>query len=58
MPLEDLPGRKLPQQTGPQASLQPARLTNQNPERNSEQTTPAALCQLCGELNRLTDYHL
>lgn len=57
MPLDDLPGRKLPQQTGPKASLQPVSLTNQNSERNSEQTMPAALHQLFGELKRLTDYH-
>lgn len=29
-PIRDLPGRNLPQQTGPEASLQPVRLTNQN----------------------------
>lgn len=56
-PVCDLPGRNPPQQTGPEASLQPARLTYQNSERNTEQKMSAALRRLVGELKRLVEHH-
>lgn len=53
----DLPGRNPPQQTGPEASLQPACLTYQNSERNTEQKMSAALRRLVGEVKRLVEHH-